>query len=542
MKKSFILSIMTLVLCACTDDTATRPEQQEMWVGFADDTRVQLNEKYKTVWNSGDMISVFNKNDANSCWRYQGADMAQEGPIFMVSSPATQTTTFANIYGIYPYNANYAINMFGEISLSVPAEQMWTAGSYGVGDNIMVAVGEDDNLSFKNIFGWLKLQFTGTDAISQITLRGNNEEPLTGIVTYDPYVMEASFSESAGKEITLHCPEVALDADRAQAFYLAIAPQLFEKGFSIEVKNIDGKIFKESLNSRFEIKRNTIHTMAALEAIFPSEPSPANNKIWYTTKTTGQRVNYYSGSSNGNAGEITLFGAKIVSNVVNGNKGIISFDGDVTLIGTAAFMGNSNIVSITLPESVASINSNAFAECPNLEAFYGKFASTDNRCLIIDNTLRMFAPAGLTNYTTPAGITAIRNSAFFGCTKLTSVTISNGVKSIDGAAFAQCKGLRTVTIPNSVETIGSSAFAQCSLLTSITLPESVSSIGSFAFMDCTAITKLYCKAVNPPKLGSYMLYNNHNNPIIYVPTESVTAYKSANSWKEFSSYIRGYNF
>ncbi len=58
---------------------------------------------------------------------------------------------------------------------------------------------------------------------------------------------------------------------------------------------------------------------------------------------------------------------------------------------------------------------------------------------------------------------------------------------------------------------------------------------------CDGLTSIYCKALTPPsiaansfKLNSYLK--------IYVPTESVDAYKAATGWKEYSSYIYGYDF
>jgi hypothetical protein len=74
----------------------------------------------------------------------------------------------------------------------------------------------------------------------------------------------------------------------------------------------------------------------------------------------------------------------------------------------------------------------------------------------------------LTSVTIPNSVTSIDGYAFYGCKALASITIPNSVTSIGEYAFYQCSGLTSVTIPNSVTTIGDWAFGICSHLTSIT--------------------------------------------------------------------------
>ena len=161
----------------------------------------------------------------------------------------------------------------------------------------------------------------------------------------------------------------------------------------------------------------------------------------------------------------------------------------------------------------------AFPVCSSLQEFNGKFASEDGRCLIIDGVLNSFAPAGLTEYTIPNSVTTIGVGAFYGCRSLTSVTI-----------------------PDSVTEIGDTAFEDCSSLTSVTIGDSVTAIGDSAFSWCDSLTSVYCKAITPPAGDYSMFYNNASGRKIYVPMESVEAYKSASYWKNYADAIVGYNF
>ena len=210
-----------------------------------------------------------------------------------------------------------------------------------------------------------------------------------------------------------------------------------------------------------------------------------NNKIYYTT-TDGKKV-VLSGN----------FDSILISNTYKNGKGCLTFDEEVTIIGESAFYDCENLLSIEIPDGVTSIGDHAFMYCFSLTCFYGKFASEDSRCLIIDGTLDSFAPAGLTEY----------------------------------------------TIPDSVTQIGDHAFMYCSSLTSITIPDSVTSIGEGAFALCSSLTKVYCKPTTPPT-GEYGMFNviNALERKIYVPTESVDAYKNAPYWDDFKSCIYGYDF
>ena len=323
--------------------------------------------------------------------------------------------------------------------------------------------------------------------------------------------------------------------------------------------------------------------LAVTQSPQSGEVAIPNNEIWYTS-TDGDIVTPYATDA---------FGANIVSNTYENGKGVIVFDAPVTSIGNGAFalctsltsvtipnsvtsigvealalctsltnvtIGNSvtsieeeafsgctSLTSVTIPDSVTSIEEEAFSGCTSLTAFHGKFASADNRCLIVDGVLNSFAPAGQTEYTIPDSVTSIGRYAFGWCTSLTSVIIPNSVTSIGDDAFDDCSSLTSVTIGNSVTSIGNYAFRNCTSLASVTIPNSVTLIGYSAFYSCTSLKEAYCKPTTPPTLSKTwfsegVFDNNAADRKIYVPRNSVSAYKAAEYWKEYADYIEGYNF
>ncbi len=78
-------------------------------------------------------------------------------------------------------------------------------------------------------------------------------------------------------------------------------------------------------------------------------------------------------------------------------------------------------------------------------------------------------------------------------------------------------------------------------VTSLVFGDSVTSIGYCAFYYCSSLTSVYCKPTTPPSGASRMFYNNASGRKIYVPTESVEAYKAAYGWSEYAADIVGYD-
>ena len=134
-------------------------------------------------------------------------------------------------------------------------------------------------------------------------------------------------------------------------------------------------------------------------------------------------------------------------------------------------------------------------------------------------------------------VTSIGDRAFYNCTNLSGITIPSSVTSIGNSSFSHCYSLTNVTIPSGVTSIGSSAFQTCSGLTSVTIGNGVTSIGLSAFRNCISLTSITVEATTPPTLGTKPFDSTNNCPI-YVPPESVDAYKSASGWSKIASRIQ----
>ena len=181
----------------------------------------------------------------------------------------------------------------------------------------------------------------------------------------------------------------------------------------------------------------------------------------------------------------------------------------VETIGHAAFE-RSAVTSVTIPDSVTEIGSNAFADCTNLtsvnyagdwsnltiqsgnpavedaaNAQLFDFAFTpDNTAVIVIRYKGAAADVTIPSRYKGKPVTVIDPVAFYNNSAVTSVTIPDSVTAIPDYAFGFCSQLTNISIPNSVTFIGFSAFNSCTSLKSITLPSSLSTIQSYAFYNC----------------------------------------------------------
>ena len=162
----------------------------------------------------------------------------------------------------------------------------------------------------------------------------------------------------------------------------------------------------------------------------------------------------------------------------------------VTSIGSDAFAGCEDLISITIPKSVTRIGSGAFEGSSGLTSVNISDLSAWCNIDFSDNPLiyahQIFLKGEkIKDLVIPNTVTKIGNWAFWGCSSLASVTIPNSVTSIGEGAFSDCSGLTSVIIPNSVTTIGCYAFFECSNLISVSIPNSVTSIENYTFYGCS---------------------------------------------------------
>ncbi|MBR5205680.1 MAG: CotH kinase family protein [Alistipes sp.] len=294
MQRLLLLLITISTFAACTKSEVGDPSNvsgnlpESITVSFedSDDTRIELNSSLKTVWNAGDEVSLFYRSYKNMKWAFQGNDGDRSGEIKHIEGESGEQTMDKSII-VYPYNANYRIDLEdGYVEASLPTTQYYKRDSYGENGNIMVAKSSFTQFVLRSVVGWLRFELSGNGkTVKSIKVRGNKEEQVAGLVyinASDASMTLASgsglsngegevggninFNGSIATEVTLDCGDgVALNSETT-AFYIALPPQEYKSGISIDVIYSDSSTLSHSVNY-FTIERNHIVPIALIEEV-----------------------------------------------------------------------------------------------------------------------------------------------------------------------------------------------------------------------------------------------------------------------------------
>ena len=219
-------------------------------------------------------------------------------------------------------------------------------------------------------------------------------------------------------------------------------------------------------------------------------------------------------------------------------------DGIVT-ISANAFYGCVGLSTLTLPISVSTIGNQAFYGCDNLASITVYWTGEESLPNISDQTFSRHNAV----LNVPSGKTELyRDKDVWGWFNITDAIVVDGIYySLDetnntatvarnvseGGYSGNIVIPATITVNNTVydvTAIANEAFQWCDGLTSVTIPESVTSIGDCAFEGCWQASF----KVNWDVPIAILANSFDEGATIYVPLGTADLYKNADNWKNLS--------
>lgn len=184
---------------------------------------------------------------------------------------------------------------------------------------------------------------------------------------------------------------------------------------------------------------------------------------------------------------------------------LVAFPATLTSIRTYAFQYARSLRRATLPAHLSSIGEHCFWYCSSLKEVY------------------------LGNEVATIGLNA------FDETNIKDLALPESAVNLGNYMLRAVRALRRLRLPTTLSAIGTGFVSGCYSLQKIEIPASVENIGASAFSTTYSLAIITVLATTPPTLGSNAFYSDIQK--IYVPAESVEAYKSATNWANYAEKI-----
>ena len=225
--------------------------------------------------------------------------------------------------------------------------------------------------------------------------------------------------------------------------------------------------------------------------------------------------------------------------------------------GGIEFQGCANLKSVRLNKFLLENGDSQFSSCKALESVV--IEDGDSMTILKQGSFN--GCTSLVNFSENllANIQTFESTSFSGCSKLSfDASLLSNVQSVGQNAFSSvplfgvlniskntsgnigqlgANNLTKIKDLGSVTTISERFVSGCPELKTIILPSTVTFVGTQAFRNSITLDYFVCKAVVPPTAETYLFGTAPKNGI-FVPDESVEAYKTATNWSSYASKIR----
>ena len=339
------------------------------------------------------------------------------------------------------------------------------------------------DVQYKGSFGWM---------LSRADLVDNTTENVSGGT-----IISGTDDADVVNKDEMDKINLVLDCENEKPNYY---PQKANKCFT-------GWYTKDESGNDIEVKWPTLITSST--KIYPK----------YETETPGLSYTYTGdgyaivGGYNGSTSNIfvpdihndgTHGNAKITSiadHAFIGNTKIVNLmiPDTITSVGSSAFTNCSNIISVRIPKSVTSIGLPALSGCSKITSIivdpYNQVYDSRNNCNAILETATNRLVAGCQNTVIPIGTKIVGKQAFERITSLTEIVVPDSVVTIESAVFNGCTELTKITLSNNLVTLDNYAL-NATKIEELYVPATLTNIGTTCAIVSFSLNKIEVNTAN----------------------------------------------
>lgn len=359
---------------------------------------------------------------------------------------------------------------------------------------------------------------------------------VTSMATVPPAINKSEDETSSipmGEFVLVNVPEASLDSYKSANYWKDMAKRVFPIGtkFDYEITT-EAQPSTSGLLDKVGLKNaNSIVSLKVKGSINSYDIMVIRNKmdnLHYLDLSDANVVEnsyeYYTGCSTKND-TIGRNAFRELSKLVT-----ISLPNSVKTIESGALYNCTKLKSVVLPEKLQSIegswDSGAFANCSSLIDV--KFKA----CNFIGN--HAFASCyALNHITLPSDLKTINPYAFTGCSSLHSVDFPPLLESIGTYAFQNC-ALDSISLPG-LTRIDEYAFSGCRNLKEVKVPSTLESVGDKAFEDCSNLNDVFTYTILPVKINQNT-FCTYETATLHVPAQSYNNYFWDTEWSQFHAF------
>lgn len=371
--------------------------------------------------------------------------------------------------------------------------------------------------------------------IHPFLIRKGEKPPVPGVghrvrfYDYDGTLLKTQYVASGGTAIAPTMPDYSVaTADRPALIFQTWNNSLFniqqDMDFGAIYKTVDNKTYLymeftpttgKSPTLYINKTDTTVLNIDWGDTTVETNNTNGNITLTHTYANYGSYVIkiYIKGTANvkwkigQNASSATLFGnaGNTYSPCLKG----LYVGGNISTIQNYGLSYCYNLKKLTMPTLVNTLGIYALRYCYGLEFFMGLYNAT----------------------TTPQGL-------LYYCYGLKKAVMSVACTTIGVDTFLYCSSLDDLILYEGLTTISNGVLNYCRDLKKLIVPSTVTSVGTSAFAEDVNLVRYKFLSTTPPTLASTNAFTNINLGCkIYVPDDSLNAYKIATNWSTYADYI-----